>query len=361
LLRVDREGRTPVSGTVTRRLRERVVERLGQCDALLIADHDKGACPPALLGDVLGAAQEMGVPALVDPASRVGLERYRGAEALLPNRAEAAALLGWAPATGEDAARAAEELAARSGAVVLLKLDRDGLALAERGQPARMYPALARRVCDVTGAGDMVLAAAGLCRAARLDWEDAARLAGLAAARKVERSALAVLSCEELTAGKVVSLGEMEALAAGYRRAGRSVVLTNGCFDLLHAGHAAYLEEAARLGDVLVVALNADRGVRRLKGLNRPLVPQQQRAALVAALACVDHVLIFEGDTPHEILRRLRPEVLVKGGDYGVEEAVGREVVQGYGGRVCVTGRQPGLSTSRLIETVLRSRVGAED
>jgi rfaE bifunctional protein nucleotidyltransferase chain/domain len=139
------------------------------------------------------------------------------------------------------------------------------------------------------------------------------------------------------------------------------VVLTNGCFDLLHAAHAAYLEEAATLGDVLLVAVNGDRGVRRLKGLNRPIVGQVQRAALVAALACVDHVLLFDDDTPHDLLRRLRPDVLVKGGDYRAEEVIGREVVQGYGGRVCVTGRQAGWSTSRLIEAVLRSQVGAED
>jgi D-beta-D-heptose 7-phosphate kinase/D-beta-D-heptose 1-phosphate adenosyltransferase len=241
--------------------------------------------------------------------------------------------------------------------------------LGQRNQPVQRFPARARRVCDVTGAGDVVLALAGLCRAARLAWPVTARLAGLAAGLKVERPATYAVQRDDLraalagppgTAGKLISLEGMEMLAQQYRRRGLSVVLSNGCFDLLHAGHAAYLEQARRLGDVLVVAVNRDASVRRLKGLDRPIVGEAERAALVAALGCVDHVLLFDEPTPHEVLRRVRPDVLVKGGDYRPDQVVGREVVEGYGGRVCLAGRQPGLSTSRLIEAVLRARPGAE-
>jgi D-beta-D-heptose 7-phosphate kinase/D-beta-D-heptose 1-phosphate adenosyltransferase len=149
----------------------------------------------------------------------------------------------------------------------------------------------------------------------------------------------------------------MAALAAGYRREGQTVVLTNGCFDLLHVGHVTYLEQAATLGDVLVVAVNSDASVRRLsKGPDRPIVPQADRAAMLAALSCVDHVLIFEEDTPHRLLEAIRPDVLVKGGTYTVEQVVGREIVERYGGRVCVTGVQPGVSTTRLVAEIWKSR-----
>jgi D-beta-D-heptose 7-phosphate kinase/D-beta-D-heptose 1-phosphate adenosyltransferase len=165
----------------------------------------------------------------------------------------------------------------------------------------------------------------------------------------VSRAELRAALRREAGPGKLVTLEQLEALAEEYRRQGRAVVLTNGCFDLLHAGHAAHLQEAARLGDVLVVAVNADSGVRRLKGDGRPLQGQDDRAALLAALGCVDHVVVFADDTPHEVLRRVRPAVLVKGGDYQPGEVVGHEVVEAYGGRVCLTGRHDGPSTTRLL------------
>jgi D-beta-D-heptose 7-phosphate kinase/D-beta-D-heptose 1-phosphate adenosyltransferase len=142
---------------------------------------------------------------------------------------------------------------------------------------------------------------------------------------------------------------ELTRLVAGHRAAGRSIVFTNGCFDLLHAGHVSYLQEAAQLGDVLVVAINSDRSVRALKGADRPLIPAAERALMLAALECVAAVIVFDEATPEPLLRQLRPEVLVKGGTYGVEQVVGRELVEAYGGRVCVTAVVPGLSTtSRL-------------
>src|SRR5262249_19803865 len=154
------------------------------------------------------------------------------------------------------------------------------------------------------------------------------------------------------SAGKRVALGRLEGLAEAYRSQGRRVVLVNGCFDLLHAAQAAHLEEAAALGDGLVGAVNGDASGRRLKGPGRAVVGQDQRAALVAALGCVDHVLVFEEDAPHEVLLRVRPDVLAKGGDYAPDEVAGREVVEAYGGQVCVTGRKAGPSTSQLIQAV---------
>lgn len=156
---------------------------------------------------------------------------------------------------------------------------------------------------------------------------------------------------------KLASLDEMARLAAAYRRDGKSVVFTNGCFDLLHVGHVTYLEEAADLGDILVVAVNSNASIRRLgKGPERPIALEADRAAMLAALGCVDHVLIFDDDTPHRLLDAIRPDVLVKGGTYTVDQVVGHEIVEAYGGHVCVTGMQPGVSTTKLVAEIRKSR-----
>jgi D-beta-D-heptose 7-phosphate kinase/D-beta-D-heptose 1-phosphate adenosyltransferase len=158
---------------------------------------------------------------------------------------------------------------------------------------------------------------------------------------------------------KVVGAEEMAALAAAYRRAGRTLVFTNGCFDLLHAGHVRYLQEAARLGDVLVVAVNSDASVRALKGPGRPVIPEADRTALLAAPEAVDHVVVFGEDTPLRLLSLLRPDLLVKGGTYTVEEVVGRELVESCGGRVCVTGQTEGVSTTQILAAIARERASA--
>jgi D-beta-D-heptose 7-phosphate kinase/D-beta-D-heptose 1-phosphate adenosyltransferase len=159
---------------------------------------------------------------------------------------------------------------------------------------------------------------------------------------------------------KVVGTEEMAALAEAYRRAGRTVVFTNGCFDLLHVGHVRYLQEAARLGDVLVVGLNSDASVRALKGPGRPVFPESDRAALLAALEAVDHVVLFAEDTPLRLLGLVRPDILVKGGTYKVEEVVGRDFVESYGGRVCVTGQTEGVSTTKILASIAQQRPTCE-
>ena len=245
---------------------------------------------------------------------------------------------------------------------MLVTLDRDGLVLVESAGNAEWFPTRARDVYDVTGAGDMVLAMVGLCRAAGMSFRDAARLANVAAGLEVERSGVAPVTRAEISSAlrqsrrpardKRVSQERLTALAEQYRRDGKRIVFTNGCFDLLHAGHLRCLEDAAQCGDVLVVALNSDAGVRRLKGNSRPIVNEVERAALVAALECVDHVVIFDDDTPHALLRQLRPDVLAKGGTYLPAEVVGREVVEAYGGCVCLTGTVAERSTTGLLEAL---------
>ncbi len=232
---------------------------------------------------------------------------------------------------------------------------------ASAGDGEAHVPARVRDVYDITGAGDTVLALLGLGQAAGLPLATSVPWANAAAGLQVQRWGVAPVTWRELAdevggrrgpAGAVLTLAELEMRVRQLRADGRSIVLTNGCFDLLHLGHVAYLREAARLGDVLIVAVNGDDSVRQLKGPGRPVTGQQERAGLLAALACVDYVVVFDEDTPHQVLHALRPDVLVKGGTYTVDEVVGREVVEAYGGRVAVMGCSPGLSTTALLDRI---------
>ena len=219
------------------------------------------------------------------------------------------------------------------------------------------FPTQCRDVHDVTGAGDMVLAVIGLCQAAGWPLTDSARLANIAAGLEVERLGAAQVSRKELITALRASFGlslekrvtpeHLAVLVEEYRREGRRIVFTNGCFDLLHRAHLACLQEAAGLGDVLIVAINSDASVRRLKGPSRPVIPEAERAALVAGLACVGHVVVFDEDTPLSLLRQIQPDVLVKGGT--TAEVVGQDYVESYGGQVHRTLSVPELSTTRLL------------
>ena len=225
--------------------------------------------------------------------------------------------------------------------------------------PEIAVPAIRREVYDVTGAGDTVIAVLALSLAAQSPLLQAVQVANAAAGVSVGQvGAVAVDAAGIRNAlaarpdGKIVSRHDLGARAASWRMAGKRIVLTNGCFDLLHAGHLSLLSHAAQLGDILVLAINSDASVRRLKGSERPLVAQAERAALLAALAFVDAVTIFDEDTPLEVLQTVRPHVLVKGGDYTPSEVVGREFVEASGGRVEIVPLMPEKSTSSLVERI---------
>jgi len=246
---------------------------------------------------------------------------------------------------------------------VLVTRGSDGMALFEPGRPPVHIPIHGTdEVADVTGAGDTVIAVLALGLAAGAPLVDAARVANAAAGLAVAEIgavAIAPAALRETLAGrpasKLLSRAELAERVRTWQAAGRRVVMTNGCFDLLHAGHLTVLHEAARLGDALVVAINSDASVRRLKGPERPLVPEQERAALLAALDCVDAVTIFDEDTPLELLAAATPDVLVKGADYTVERVVGREFVESRGGRVALVPLLPEKSTTALVERIRRS------
>lgn len=366
ILRVDSEVRDPLPEPLQDQAIARLTEALRRHDVLLVSDYDKGVCTPRVLQAVIAAARELDIAVIVDPIRGGDYARYRGATTMTPNRLETELATGITIREPADAYRAGWKLCSELDLqMAIVTLDRDGMALVRPDGPGELFPTQARSVYDITGAGDMVLAMIGVALADGATPETALQLGNVAAGLEVEKIGVAVVSRDEIrarlladrvaAASKVVTLDAMELLAEVHRSRGESIVLTNGCFDLLHVGHVTYLEEAARMADRLVVALNSDAGVRRLKGPTRPVIGERDRAAMLAALACVDYVLLFDEDTPHELLRRIRPNVLVKGGTYRPDEVVGHEVVEAYGGRVAVTGVVEGISTTAIVNSLAES------
>ncbi len=247
----------------------------------------------------------------------------------------------------------------------MLTRSEEGMSLFFRDGRHLHLPTEAREVFDVSGAGDTVLAFLGAGLGCGLGFEAAARLANLAAGIVVGKLGTSTVSPDELRHAaalqsvdgglKIRSRDALAPLLATARRQGRKVVFTNGCFDLLHVGHVRYLQKARQLGDLLVLGLNSDASIRRLKGPQRPLIGEEERAHILAALDCIDYVTIFDEDTPLELLEVLRPDILVKGGDYTPETVVGKELVESYGGRVELIQFVDGKSTTGIIEKILEN------
>lgn len=357
-LRVDRERTDAITALVEAELLSQIRLQLGSVDAVLLSDYGKGVLTPSLVQGVIEMAQERGLPVLIDPARSCGFAKYRGATVITPNRVEAAGATGFSSIEQRNVILAGRLLRKQVQlSSVLITLDKDGLALVTEDLET-IAATRPRNVRDVAGAGDMVLAVAGIGLARGLAWPEILKLANTAAGLEVEcegvmpisRQAIDCELCEEpgIQTSKIRSLSEAVAFAREVRQEGKRIVFTNGCFDLFHAGHLHTLEEAAKLGDVLIVAINSDSSVRHLKGPMRPINSQENRAKVLAALECIDLVLIFAEATPHALLQALRPDVLVKGGTS--TEIVGREIVEGYGGSVRQVGQFGNLSTTRLIE-----------
>ena len=326
LLRMDCEAKPVYSARAAATLLGRVAEALPQASAVVLSDYAKGVLSERVCRTIIAAARRAHVPVVVDPKGQ-DFTRYRGATAVCPNARELAA------AAGESAAELPRLLAAGQAMTAALGLEYTLVTLSEKGiailrPDSRTHaPAAARQVYDVSGAGDTVVAVVAAAMAAGVAIETAARLANVAAGIvigkvgtvPVQRGELLGVLAEEVQPGsdeKVVPLEVLLARVAGWRSRGLQVVFTNGCFDLLHAGHIALLEQARRMGDRLIVAVNTDRSVNRLKGPDRPLVREQDRARILAALAAVDAVVVFDESTPLRLIGAVRPDVLVKGGDY---------------------------------------------
>jgi len=330
------------------------------CDALVLSDYDKGCLAPEVCQALISAGRKMRIPVLVDPKSH-DFERYRNATTICPNLSELARVTRIESGDLDALLSAAEALVSSLGIDFLTAtLSEKGIALVRSGNKM-IAPARARQVFDVSGAGDTVVAVMALCLASGVLPEDAVQLANLAAGIVVGKVGTVPAEKHELLAAlspqialhaedRVVTRSDLVRRVALWKANGERVVFTNGCFDLLHIGHITLLEEARRCGDRLIVAINSDASVSALKGPSRPIVGEQERARVLAALAAVDAVVIFDEPTPLELIVAVQPNVLVKGGDYKAEAVVGAREMESWGGDVKIVPLVQGFSTTRLIE-----------
>ncbi|HEY4744385.1 MAG TPA: bifunctional D-glycero-beta-D-manno-heptose-7-phosphate kinase/D-glycero-beta-D-manno-heptose 1-phosphate adenylyltransferase HldE [Desulfuromonadaceae bacterium] len=363
IVRIDRETRAPLSPDMEERICAWIAANAGTFGVILLSDYHKGVLTQRVIETAVAAARQSGVPILVDPKGS-DFARYRGVTILTPNRKEAEIASGMAIRDPESLERAARVIMDSAGLEhLLITRSEEGMSLFSRSGEAVHIPTVAREVFDVSGAGDTVLASLAVGMAAGLEMGEAARLANTAAGIAVAKLGTSTVSPAEIIGAvaqthrdsdsKIKNLDVLTGIIAAEKNRGKRIVFTNGCFDLLHAGHVKYLQKARGLGDLLVLGLNSDASVRRLKGEKRPLIGEDERAHILAALDCIDYVVLFDEDTPLALITQLKPDILVKGGDYTPEGVVGKEVVEAYGGRVELVAFVDGKSTTNIIERVL--------
>jgi D-beta-D-heptose 7-phosphate kinase/D-beta-D-heptose 1-phosphate adenosyltransferase len=362
LLRLDRESGGDYPAEERVRLQERAVALVGKVHAVVLSDYAKGALSGELCAALIAAARAAGIPVLADPKTR-DLSKYAGATTVCPNLKELSEATGVAAAETAALLEAARLQIARHGFEFLtVTMSEKGIRTLGVDAAEDYYsPAQAREVFDVSGAGDTVIATLAAGLAGGLHRNTAVDLANLAAGIVVSKLGTVPIAHHELIAAltpssgiqsgeKILDLLHLQARVADWRNAGEKVVFTNGCFDLLHVGHITLLEDCKRFGSKLVLGLNSDASVCRLKGPSRPIVGERERAKVMAALAAVDAVVLFEEDTPLELIQALKPDVLVKGGDYTIETVVGHEDVLARGGRVEIVPTVEGFSTTSLVK-----------
>jgi D-beta-D-heptose 7-phosphate kinase/D-beta-D-heptose 1-phosphate adenosyltransferase len=367
LLGMDSEAKQPCFDGAGDTLLRHAMPAIAESSVIALSDYAKGALSERICRTIIDEARRLHVPVVVDPKGR-DFTRYRGATTICPNARELS------EATGESASDLKWLLSAGQSMVASLNLQYMLVTLSEKGitilrQDSRHHvPAAARQVFDVSGAGDTVVAVIAAAIAAGVPIEPAVQMANAAAGIVIGKVGTVPIQREELLGAlsneaeadwrdKVMLLEPLLTKVAGWRARELQVVFTNGCFDLLHVGHIALLEQARRMGDRLVVAINSDRSVLELKGTERPLMRQQDRARILSAIAAVDAVVIFDESTPLRLIEAIRPDVLVKGSDYVEDEVVGATEVRGWGGRLELVPKVAGRSTTHLVE---RSRAVAE-
>ena len=361
MLRADWEVAQPASAGVEQKLIDAILPQLARADIVLLSDYAKGVLTARVIRNVIDAARKLGKRVIVDPKSP-NFAMYRGATLLTPNRkefSEATRSRADTESSIADAAQNAMQLA--DCEAILVTQSEYGMTLVPRQGEAIHVPAHPVKVRDVTGAGDTVAAVLAVTLSAGAGWEIALRMANAAAAVAVGKKGTASVTSAELrrkilphaflaAEEKIVASGAgLEAQLADWRRQGLRVGFTNGCFDILHPGHVKVLTAARSACDRLIVGLNSDVSVKRLKGEARPVQDERARAEVLAALEAVDLVVVFEEDTPIMLITAIKPSVLVKGGDYTRDQVVGHEIVEAHGGEVLLIGVLPGHSTTSLV------------
>src|SRR3977135_3478486 len=367
MLRADWELAQPASADIEQKLIDAVLPLLPRADIVLLSDYAKGVLTARVIRNVIDAARKLGKRVIVDPKN-ANFAIYRGATLLTPNRKELAEPTRSRADSEKSIADAAQEAMQLADCEAMLVTQSEhGMTLVPRKGEAIHVPAHPVRVRDVSGAGDTVAAVLAAALAAGADWEVALRMANAAAAVAVSKKGTAIVSSAELrrkilphaylaAEEKIIAAGgDLETHLLDWRKQGFRVGFTNGCFDILHPGHVKVLTAARRACDRLIVGLNSDASVKRLKGEGRPVQDERARSEVLAALEAVDLVIIFEEDTPINLITQIKPNVLVKGGDYTRAQVVGHEIVEAHGGEVLLVDIVPGFSTTSLVK---RAREG---
>jgi D-beta-D-heptose 7-phosphate kinase/D-beta-D-heptose 1-phosphate adenosyltransferase len=369
LLRADWEEARPADAKAEKALLDAALAAMPKADALVLSDYAKGVLTPGLIRRLIEAALAAGKPVLVDPKGS-DYSVYRGATMVTPNRKELAEAVRREISGDAGVAAAADELrrALDCDALLVTRSD-EGMTLVTRNDAPVHVPAYAVKISDVSGAGDTVVAVLATMLGLKADYESAMRAANAAAAVVVGKRGTATVSLGELrhrilpaatlaAEDKILfDWKELDARLEAWRKQGLRIGFTNGCFDILHPGHVRLMAQARAACDRLVVGLNSDDSVSRLKGPERPVQKVQARAEVLAALEAIDLVVVFEEDTPRNLIARIRPSVLIKGADYTREQVVGHEIVEAYGGEVLLVELLPGHSTSDIVK---RSRSTAK-
>ncbi|HEY0910103.1 MAG TPA: D-glycero-beta-D-manno-heptose-7-phosphate kinase [Bradyrhizobium sp.] len=362
MLRADWESTAPASDAVEQKLIDTILPLLPRADIVLLSDYAKGVLTARVIRNVIDAARKLGKRVIVDPKN-ANLAIYRGATLLKPNRKEFAEATRSRLDSEKSIADGAQEIMQLADCeAVLVTQSEHGMTLVPRHGETIHVPGLPVRVRDVSGAGDTVAAVVAVTLAAGADWEAALRMANAAAAVAVSKKGAAVVTSAELrrkilphaflaAEEKIIATsGELDAQLLEWRKQDLRVGFTNGCFDILHPGHVKLLTAARATCDRLIVGLNSDASVKRLKGEDRPVQNERARAEVLAALEAVDLVVLFEEDTPLDLITQIKPGVLVKGADYTREQVVGHEIVEAHGGEVRLVEILQGFSTTSLVE-----------
>lgn len=363
LLRVDREDDCPLDKGLGEKMIQHIEDRLPWCDVALLSDYAKGTIPDRLLTEILARCKKGKKPVLIDPSRHRNYRLYNGCTVLKPNRAEAESAAG-VKIENEKSLKAAAAKIMNTSKPSYLVITRgsEGMTIFDGSNAPQHIAGLSRTVFDITGAGDTVLSLLGFVLAGGGTMREAAEIANVAAGISVGKVGAVpvskteiigdLLSVQHMASHKLKSFDEIESVCKEHRRQKEKIVFANGCFDLLHVGHIKLFQFAKNMGEVLVVGLNSDESVRKLKGPGRPVLGQNERSFLLSALEHVDYVVVFEERTPLKLIRKIRPDVLVKGADYTKDTVVGREFVESYGGRVELAPLVDGVSSSDIMSRI---------
>jgi len=359
IVRIDEELLRNLSPELERTVVDDIRSVMPQVKAAIISDYGKGFLTPTLLKALLESAKANGIPVLVDPKG-MDFTKYAGCTYITPNVKEASLASGIEIRDTESLVRAGQVLLEQTDSeAMIITRGKDGSTLVTRLKHED-FPVKPVEIVDVTGAGDTVISTLALAVANGLSVENAIGLANLAASIVVSRFGAASVTLDEMVdslkedtvSRKCVPLQEISSVLRNHRIQGQKISFTNGCFDLFHSGHLEILRQAAALGDVLVVGINSDASVARIKGSGRPIISQADRVALVSALGFVDYTVVFDDDTPLKLIQEVRPDVLVKGADWKGKPVVGEDIVKARGGKVALVNLVDGISTTQLINRI---------